>query len=203
MQICSLESQLKEARQSGASAEHTCKDAEKTLAEYQQRMSAEVEEQSRKFMHREKDLVEQISLLNKQLNETKRPDSSLSLAQDELLTVQRQLHQTKVELADAEEQGHASRMELKTAHKEVDALHNQVQVTLLFPFSCLEFACWLSGTFMLSECTRVAFWRFSLFAPCADCCTTNLQCLKVVVECRSCLNSCLKLIRMRVRSSGV
>lgn len=106
-------------------------------------MSAEVEEQSHKFMHREKDLVEQISLLNKQLNETKRPDSSLSLAQDELVTVQRQLHQTKVELADAEEQGHASRMELQTAQKEVDALRGQVQVKIAFLPACLipSFGC--------------------------------------------------------------
>lgn len=132
VQSCSLESKLKEALQTGASAEHTCKAAEKTLAEYQQRMSAEVEEQSRKFMHREKDLVEQVCLLNKQLNDTRRPDSSLSLAQDELLSVQRQLHQTKVELADAEEQGHTSRMELKTSQKEVDALRGQVQVIIAF-----------------------------------------------------------------------
>lgn len=133
MQVSSLENQLKEAQKSSSMAEGSRRDTEKTLAEYQQRMSAEVEAQSRKFMDREKDLHEQISLLNKQLNETRQPDSSLSLTQEELVATQKQLHQMRVGMAEAQEQLHKSQLDLKSSQKEADSLRSQTQVIISRP----------------------------------------------------------------------
>jgi hypothetical protein len=129
MQINSLEQQLQDTCQMRASTQRACREAEQTLAEFRERMSAEVEEQGRKFHTRERELLDQVALLNKQLNE-KHASSTVSgcFVQEELASTQRQLQQAKVELAGMEEKCLAFAVEAQEATKQAGSLSEKISV---------------------------------------------------------------------------
>lgn len=133
MQVSSLKFHLKQANDMRDSTQTACKLAERTLAEFQERMSAEVQEQGRMFQFKERELLDQLSLLNEKHMSA---NSSVSFVQEEFASAQRQLQQAKVELASMEEKCHSSVMEAQEARKEVEALRERNKVSLP-PFDVL------------------------------------------------------------------